>query len=898
MASPIHTQQQPACVYYGKDVRLAVTGSSGILGSVMVSIGADQTMYPMGNGNLGRSVYDTILNGGFIYLAPNTNRVISAHSNRYTIDIVENLATDVEFDRQNKRYLVKPDAVQQLKNAQGNTVHLRHIARSNNGKWMVLYHANYGVAKLNTETREVTVVDTHLVPDYQYHWAATISDDGRYIAVHAGYSSQGGSIRVIDTAGSCGSAYGQHGSSSHINCPRGHHAYPNWAMNQNWWSHVDRMHFASDNSELKLVTVHHEIESGVFAHKHLSMYASGHQPPKQLDYLALGDSYSSGEGDTERDKATGKKYYRDYTDNEEDKNAGVPREKCHISTRSYPYTLSQGMDLGDARESGNTKWQTVACSGAEMYDAKEVNSPDYKGQGKGGGEGGKPRLEGYDNWQVFKSTALNDFIPGRHKQIEFVKKYQPKVITLTMGGNDVGFGEKIGVCASPFPFPNTCEHVESRGKARLATQVSGQYDNLRSLYTELYEASGRQAKMYVLGYPQFISKEEMSACGGIASLNYAERQMIYHSVTYMNNVIKTAAVAAGVKYIDIENSLGDHKLCDSGEKYVTGVVGLPISIKNSAQESFHPNAKGHFKIAMTVWDKVDSQSLLDYDICPNTDANLCPDSAATKESIFVPSYFQGLAEEKRSAYQRMTSNLAKKGSPARIITNSYTFRPHSSVNVTMYSEPTDLGDYTATANGSLEEDIVIPDSLTAGYHTLVVSGETHSGEPIELEQVVLVHGADPDDIDENGLSDSQQPCGAFMPLNEADANLDASCSSDTAKSENKNRKNEINTPDNPQDKSSPNADTFRPSKSTTDANQHENSHDDPESIAMIEGSRDRTKEPSKSVLPQSASVEDRSVFVSSKTAGWHMLGGGVLILGLVSIIGWKIWAKNKKKSGG
>ncbi len=488
-----------------------------------------------------------------------------------------------------------------------------------------------------------------------------------------------------------------------------------------------------------------------------------------LDYLALGDSFSSGEGDIERDPQ-GRKYYR-YTTNV-DGSRTTPRDKCHISTRSYPYLLARGMDL--ALDSPK-QWDTVACSGAVIKDVKSRLDTEYY-QGQPLGANGVGRLDGFSNASQLKVDALNEFIPGREKQIEFVRKYKPKVITLTMGGNDIGFGKKIESCA----HPGTCEHALSRGKERLAGEISDQYDNLNSLYANLYEASDRQAKIYVIGYPQFISREGMSSCSGIASLNYDERQMIYYSVEYMNNVIKAAASAAGVKYIDIEDSLAGHKLCDDGTRYVTGVVGIPISIKNEPQESFHPNAKGHFEIAMTVWDGVNNESLLDFDICPHTVENICPNPNATKQSVTVPDYFHGSIDNKTkiSIYQRFTSYIAKKGSPVRIMTNPYMFRPSSAINVTIYSDPMHLGNYIAASDGSFVQDVVIPDSLPAGYHTIILTGETYSGESVEAEQVVLVHGADPDDIDENGILDSKQPCGPFMPLDEDKANLDAPCNND------------------------------------------------------------------------------------------------------------------------
>lgn len=489
--------------------------------------------------------------------------------------------------------------------------------------------------------------------------------------------------------------------------------------------------------------------------------------PPQLDYLALGDSYSSGEGDTEKNKTTDEKYYRSYTDNEEIQNANQPREKCHVSTRSYPYILSKGMALGSPKDEAGTKWQTVACSGAQKYDV-ENESNNYLGQGKGGSEGGKPRLEGYANASQLKLDALNEFIPGRNEQIEFVKKYKPKVITLTMGGNDVGFADKIRQCISLTYFGDTCDPATETGKKKLAKEILDQYDNLKSLYGELYSASGNQAKIYVLGYPGIINGGEQKSCDLNVKLDDNEREMVSVSIDFMNTVIHQAADAAGVEYIDIANSLIGGRLCDEGQEYMTGIT---LVGSNEVQESFHPNAKGHFEIAMTVWDEVNGESLLDYDVCPDTEANSCPLASATKDSIDVPPYFGSVADT-NTQYKNMTSSKTKKISPLDVVMAPFTFLPTSLVKVVIHSDPTDLGDFTVATDGSLEQEIQIPSSVPAGYHTLTVQGQTYSGEPIEFEQVILVEGTDPTDVDENGVLDSQQLCGPFLQAAGVDVDMD------------------------------------------------------------------------------------------------------------------------------
>jgi hypothetical protein len=76
----------------------------------------------------------------------------------------------------------------------------------------------------------------------------------------------------------------------------------------------------------------------------------------------------------------------------------------------------------------------------------------------------------------------------------------------------------------------------------------------------------------------------------------------------------------------------------------------------------------------------------------------------------------------------------------------------------IHSDPVNLGEVTAAIDGSISGDIMIPQNIPAGYHTLTVSGQTYSGEQIKYEQTVLVQGSDPKDRDEDGINDTNDPC--------------------------------------------------------------------------------------------------------------------------------------------
>ena len=504
--------------------------------------------------------------------------------------------------------------------------------------------------------------------------------------------------------------------------------------------HISSLFSESYNNWIKLFRSTFDVE---YPDGYRGMKVPGN--PAKLDYLALGDSYSSGEGDTEKNNATGQKYYRQLTDVNEDKKQGIPGEKCHISTRSYPYKLAQYMEL---KQTGTKQWDTVACSGATIYDLNGSNSGGYDGQ--------NDRLRDYADKNTLQKMALNEMIPGRVKQIEFVKKYQPKVITLTAGGNDVDFGGKITTCVHYIKSIGTCDWAKDEMDT-LGSQIKGQFDRLVGLYKEL-KAASPGAKIYAIGYPQFITDAEPAACGlNAGAIDLDERRMIVRATQYMNEVIEAAARKAGVKYVDISQALNGGKMCEKHQIYMTGIVGL------GKQESYHPNKFGHTMIFVEIAKQLNHESLLTYSKYPS----------AGDESVNAPSSIYFDKDAPSSVNTTMLANSKpSKGSEQKVALAKNSLQPGSSARIEIRSKPVDLGSYTVLNDGSMKETITIPDNIPAGYHTLFIYGKSASGEDIKITQTLLVTSKDKEDLDDNGIKDANQPCGAFLKTSGKDEDLD------------------------------------------------------------------------------------------------------------------------------
>ncbi|MDO5343466.1 MAG: SGNH/GDSL hydrolase family protein [Candidatus Saccharibacteria bacterium] len=437
----------------------------------------------------------------------------------------------------------------------------------------------------------------------------------------------------------------------------------------------------------------------------------------RLDYLALGDSYSSGEGDI---KDGFSEFYI--------KDTGSPKD-CHLSSRSYPYVL--------AGRKGIQGVQSVACSGARMIHDYVMNPRYYTGQNevtqKIIKEKGAARAT---------SDALAAFLPGYIPQLEFVKKYQPQTITLTGGGNDVGFGDVLKTCLLD---TGTCSYADNP-EVILATNnlVYNQYGAARIVIKKLQQASPR-SKIFIIGYPQFID-DTSDKCEGVGFLNKAERRMIRQHTSRLNNVLKRAARDSGVQYVSVEQALRGGRLCEN-KKYVTSLadVGIAGFAANAVQNAFHPNATGHALMAKAI-DYEMSKS--DQESKPGVEGE---PQDKPKEVTLTKRLDMSDAKD-----IRVNGNI-----PVHI--SGEGLAPGSTLTAKLFSKPTALPSLTVNGKGDVSGKLKLPEGIGAGHHTLLTRGITASGREIVFLSTIFVKGVDGDE-DGDGIPDVSDRCAGMPPI--------------------------------------------------------------------------------------------------------------------------------------
>lgn len=253
-----------------------------------------------------------------------------------------------------------------------------------------------------------------------------------------------------------------------------------------------------------------------------------------LNYVAMGDSYSSGEG------------VPDFM-------APSDTDGCHRSPNAYAMGLNGAPGTRFSLQpypqpAANTPTTTfVACSGATTDNV--IN-----------GQNGEPP-------QLDALSASTD------------------VVTLTIGGNDVGFVPYAKKCVL-----SDCDEQNYEDMlGKITNDLPGKLD---TLFGKIKEKVSAHTRALVIGYPLIMPAGGMPTtwpdCGYMSD---SEKNAVRDVITSLNQVLHDAVSNAGspFEYVDpnyAASPFKGHELCNAGN-YFNGVVGPP-----NEGYSFHPNAFG------------------------------------------------------------------------------------------------------------------------------------------------------------------------------------------------------------------------------------------------------------------------------------------------------------------
>jgi lysophospholipase L1-like esterase len=297
-----------------------------------------------------------------------------------------------------------------------------------------------------------------------------------------------------------------------------------------------------------------------------------------LIIVSLGDSYSSGEG-------IEKFYGQD--DDLADK-VQNPDWLAHRSTHSWPGMLTLPSVDGIMAENRNVNWFFVATSGAETTNLLNPFTKEY--------------IKGFHWGQYDIKPQLNIFDEIGQNETDYV--------TLTLGGNDVGFANIITKCV----LGST--HLEFSNLTDVLNEVwidfykdGGTKAKLRNAYNNIAARAGDQAQIIVAGYPKLLEQN-----GKGWTISKYEAESVNSSVCAFNDVLENLVRSCSdsgtkISFVSVEDSFNGHEAY-SEEPYINGLIPLAQSedlrfAQIPSAYSIHPNIKGAQAYAKCVQAKID-----------------------------------------------------------------------------------------------------------------------------------------------------------------------------------------------------------------------------------------------------------------------------------------------------
>src|SRR4051794_7086297 len=149
------------------------------------------------------------------------------------------------------------------------------------------------------------------------------------------------------------------------------------------------------------------------------------------------------------------------------------------------------------------------------------------------------------------------------------------LVTLTIGGNDIGFANLIYQCTL-----SDCSAALDSTRANLEGTLGAALDRV---YTTVKSRAAFGAKIIVLGYPRVFSGASCFGSLGISSTEEAKANQLSNALDQLS---ATHALTDGVTYKSAVTPFTGHAVCSSS----AWLNGLNLF---STGESYHPNRAGH-----------------------------------------------------------------------------------------------------------------------------------------------------------------------------------------------------------------------------------------------------------------------------------------------------------------
>lgn len=192
-------------------------------------------------------------------------------------------------------------------------------------------------------------------------------------------------------------------------------------------------------------------------------------------------------------------------------------------------------------------------------------------------------------------TAAQDVTPGPANPPQLnALSTSTQTVTLSIGGNDIGFTSIIENCAAPTPFGHPCIDQYNNGSGdQLAARINAAAPKVAAVIQGIHQRSP-SARVLVIAYEPILP-ETGSGCWPQVPLAWADVPYLRATEKRLNTMLASAAAANGARYVDTYTASIGHDACKS-----SSVRWVEPLIPGNTAAPFHPNARGMAGVTPTV----------------------------------------------------------------------------------------------------------------------------------------------------------------------------------------------------------------------------------------------------------------------------------------------------------
>jgi lysophospholipase L1-like esterase len=181
------------------------------------------------------------------------------------------------------------------------------------------------------------------------------------------------------------------------------------------------------------------------------------------------------------------------------------------------------------------------------------------------------------------------------------------LVTLTIGGNDIGFSQIIDECArrSPLkPAGAACrDHFTAGGGDELAERIAATAPDVDAALAAIDDRAP-DARVLLVGYPAILP-DTGPGCFPVVPFSPGDVAYLRDTEKQLNAMLADRADAAGVDFVDTLTPTIGHDICQlPGVKWVEGLV------PTAPAAPVHPNALGMAAMAAAVVVELAGETVL------------------------------------------------------------------------------------------------------------------------------------------------------------------------------------------------------------------------------------------------------------------------------------------------